>query len=469
MTKFKKPNAALLNHFAKITGDKYAIFDRADMGRYLDEPRKKFHGIAAMVLKPGSVDEVSAILKLASETGTAIVPQGGNTGVVGGQVPDASGAQIILSLERLNRVRQVSPDENAMIVEAGVTLLNAQNAALEAGKLFPLSLASEGSCMIGGNLATNAGGVNVVAYGNMRDLCLGLEVVLADGQVLNGLNSLRKNNTGIDLKNLFIGSEGILGIITAATLKLFEIPNHKATAYCAITEPDKALQLLQLAQKISGGRVTSIELMPRIALDLVCKYQNMRDPMAEPSAWYALLEISTAEPFDMENLLEKAFEADIITDAVLAQSETQAIELWKLRELISESQSPEGGSIKHDIAVPVHRTPEFLARATKAVTDLIPGARPVPFGHVGDGNIHFNITQPVGADKSEFLSRWAEVNAVVHAIVLDMGGSVSAEHGIGQLKRDLMPQIKTPVELALMRKMKTALDPENILNPGKML
>lgn len=464
----------VIARFAEILGEKYVLQSDADMARYLDEPRKKFHGSAAAVLLPADTQQVSQILALANKTGTGIVPQGGNTGLVGGQVPDSSGDQVILSLERLSKVRNVDGDQNTLIVEAGATLEVAQAAAKEIDCFLPLSLASQGSCTIGGNLATNAGGLNVVAYGSARDLCLGLEVVLADGRIWSGLNTLRKNNTGYDIKNLFIGSEGTLGVITAAVLKLFPAARSRATAFLAVSSPENALELLNYAQKQSGQRVTTIELLPREGLEFTVKHKKTLDPFDEPHPWYVLLELSSSQPGNelanaAEAILAAALEKGLAIDAVIAQSARQTDDIWAIRELLPETQKHEGGSIKHDISVPLNKIPLFLERASKAVIELIPSARPVAFGHVGDGNIHFNVTQPIGADTEAFLGRWDEVNKIVHDIATGMGGSVSAEHGIGQLKRHLMPDIKSAVELEMMQGLKQQLDPNNILNPGKLL
>jgi FAD/FMN-containing dehydrogenase len=466
--------AELISRLGALIGDRHVLSAADDMVPYLREWRDLFHGKAACVVRPGSTAEVSAIMKLAHETGTPVVPQGGNTGLVGGQIPLGEGREIILSLARMSALRAVDATGNTLTIEAGATLLDVQQEADKAGRLFPLSLASEGSCTIGGNLATNAGGTAVLAYGNSRDLCLGLEVVLADGRIWNGLNTLRKDNTGYDLKNLFIGAEGTLGIITAAVLKLFPKPRSKATAFVAVPHPEAALSLLNLARGMTGGLVTTFELMPRIGIDFVLKHgQGARDPLSQLSPWYVLVELfSQAETGTdelMESVLAAAFEQELATDATLAASLDQALGLWKLRELLSEVQGREGGSIKQDISVPVADTPAFLARAIAAVEALIPGCRPVPFGHLGDGNIHFNISQPVGADKAAFLARWGDVDHVVHAILHEMHGSISAEHGIGRLKRDLLPGVKDPVALEMMRALKATLDPKGIMNPGAVL
>ncbi len=466
--------AELISRLGALIGDRHVLATSDDMAPYLREWRDLFHGKAACVVRPGSTAEVSAIMRLAHETSTPVVPQGGNTGLVGGQIPISEGREIILSLARMSALRTIDATGNTLTIEAGATLLNVQQEADKAGRLFPLSLASEGSCTIGGNLATNAGGTAVLAYGNSRDLCLGLEVVLADGRIWNGLNTLRKDNTGYDLKNLFIGAEGTLGIITAAVLKLFPKPRSKATALVAVPHPEAALSLLNLARDMTGGLVTTFELMPRIGIEFVLKHgQGARDPLEQPSPWYVLLELSSQSETGTaelaETVLAAAFDLELATDATVAASLDQAQGLWKLRELLSEVQGREGGSIKQDVSVPVADTPAFLARGIAAVEALIPGCRPVPFGHLGDGNIHFNISQPVGADKAGFLARWGDVDHVVHAILHEMHGSISAEHGIGRLKRDLLPGVKDPVALDLMRALKATLDPKGLMNPGAVL
>jgi FAD/FMN-containing dehydrogenase len=355
-----------------------------------------------------------------------------------------------------------------------LTLKAVQEAASAAGKLFPLSLAAEGSCRIGGNLATNAGGIGVIAYGSARELCLGLEVVLADGRIWDGLRRLRKDNTGYDLRDLFIGSEGTLGIITAAVLKLFPAPRSSATAWVGVASPQAGLDLLALARERAPGSVTAIELVPRIGVEFAMRHAATRDPLAAPSAWYVLLELSSQVEEEIlisgiEALLAEGLERGILADAVIARSGAQADELWRIREALSEVQKHEGGSIKHDVSVPVSRIPAFIDQASAAVARLIPGARPVPFGHIGDGNIHYNVSQPPGADKAAFLALWEDIAAAVHEGVSRLEGSISAEHGIGQLKRHLMGAIKSPVELDLMRDLKRLLDPNGILNPGKLL
>jgi FAD/FMN-containing dehydrogenase len=456
-----------------IVGAKHVLTGE-DMAPHLREWRNLFHGKATCVVRPASTAEVSAIMKLSDRLGVPVVPQGGNTGLVGGQIPIAEGREIILSLTRMSALRAIDPVGQTMIVEAGMTLQAAQDAAERAGRLFPLSLGSEGSCTIGGNLGTNAGGMAVLAYGNTRDLCMGLEVVLADGRIWNGLNTLRKDNTGYDLKNLFIGSEGTLGIITAAVLKLFPLPKSRATGFVAVPSPEAALALLGLAREMTGGLVTTFELMPRIGVEFVTRHMaGMRDPLAEPSPWYVLVELSSQAEEGvtgtLEAVLAAAIDQKLATDAVIAASQGQAQDFWKLREMLSEVQGKEGGSIKQDVSVPVADVPAFLARGLKAVTELIPGCRPVAFGHMGDGNIHFNVSQPTAMDKAAFLARWHDVDEAIHAILHDMKGSISAEHGVGRLKRDLLPSVKDPVAMELMRSLKAALDPKGLMNPGAVL
>jgi FAD/FMN-containing dehydrogenase len=465
-------NAETLTRLKAAAGVNGFAEDHEVIAPHLEEWRSKYKGKSSLLLKPATTIQVSAILAICSQTRTAIVPQGGNTGLVGGQIP--FDGEILLSLERMDRIRAVDTANLSMTVEAGVVLASAQNAASDHNLLFPLSLAAEGSATIGGNLSTNAGGVNVLRYGMARDLTLGLEVVLADGRILDLLTGLRKNNTGYDLKQLFIGAEGTLGVITAATLKLFPKPAVRATAFVALPSPAMAVQLLAELQAASGGQITAFELVPRIALDLVVKhFTGARDPLASPSPFYALVEADSAARFDLKGALESAIEAamarGVASDAVIAASEAQRSELWALRENISEAQKREGASIKHDISVPVSAIPEFLARATAAVLKAMPGARPVSFGHIGDGNIHFNFSTPANSDAAAFLARWDEIQRIVHDIVRDFGGSISAEHGIGVQKRDQLVHYKSPLEIELMRTLKRTLDPHNILNPGKVV
>jgi D-lactate dehydrogenase (cytochrome) len=466
------PSPELLPRFLAIVGERYAITDPAVLAPHLIEGRGLYHGRTSMMLRPGSVAEVAAILKLADETRTPLVPQGGNTGLVGGQIP--FDGELILSLTRLDKIREVDPDSNAMICEAGVVLQKAQEAAAAVDRLFPLSLGAEGSCTIGGNLSTNAGGTGALAYGITRDLVLGLEVVLADGRVMNLLSKLKKNNTGYDLRHIFVGAEGTLGIITAAALKMFPRPRAVETAFIGLPSPAAAVKLLNLAQARAGGTVTSFELIIRDVLEFAVKHgQGVRDPLATKHPWYVLMEVSSQNDEGLrdsiEQLLADAIEKGFVTDATIAASLDQTKAFWHLRHVLPEVQKPEGGSIKHDVSVPVAAVPDFLAEASAAVQALIPGARQVPFGHLGDGNMHFNVSQPVGADTVQYLARWGEMNAVVDKVVLKHNGSISAEHGIGKLKRDTLPKVKDPVALELMRGFKRMLDPNGILNPGKVV
>jgi len=467
-----KLEPALLARFAAIVGDKYAITDRDAQAPYLVELRGLYQGHTPVVLRPSSVEEVARILKLANDTATPIVPQGGNTGLVGGQIPLHN--EIVLSLNRLDRIRDIDPTSNTLTCEAGVTLQHAREAAAAADRLYPQLLPSEGTCTIGGNLSTNAGGTAAIAHGIARSHVLGIEVVLADGRVLNNLNKLKKDNTGYDLKNLFIGAEGTLGIITAAVLRLVPRPRAVETAFAGVESPEAALELLGLATERTSGGVTSFEIMTRAGIDLVLEHgAGTRDPLAAPHPWYALIELSSQQRDglreSMEDILAQGLERGLVRDAAIADSLEQGKTFWRLRELFSEVQRHAGGSIKEDISVPVAAVPAFIAEANAAVAALIPDARPLPFGHLGDGNIHYNVSQPIGADKDAFLKRWGEMNEVVFAVVKKYGGSISAEHGIGLLKRDLLPSVKDPVALELMRGIKRLLDPKGILNPGKVL
>jgi FAD/FMN-containing dehydrogenase len=457
---------------AGIVGPAHMLTDAHDFAGALVEPRGLFTGCARALVRPANTAEVAAVVAACAAAKTAIVPQGGNTGLVGGQIP--KGPEILLSLTRLNRVREIDALADTMIVEAGVTLAEAQSAAENADRLFPLSLASEGTCTIGGNLATNAGGVAVLAYGNARELTTGVEVVLPDGRIVNALSKLRKDNTGYDLKDLFIGAEGTLGIITAAALKLFARPKARVTAFVGLADPAAALKLFRSAREHFGSSVVSFELIPRIALDFVIKHaERARDPLSGVYPWYVLLEFATQTPGGLEDAatewLGAAAEDGLIDDAALAASGEQRAAFWALRENISDVQKYEGGSIKHDVSVPIGAVPEFIAEASAAVGKRNPGARIVAFGHMGDGNIHFNVSQPIGADKATFLADWDGMNAVVHDIAASHQGSFSAEHGVGSLKRDLLAAKKDPAALSVMRAIKGALDPQGIMNPGKVL
>ncbi len=464
----------LLDRLRAIVGTGNVFDAAADTLAYLREPRDLYKGRARCVVRPKTREEVAAVLRLCHETGTAVVPQGGNTGLVGGQTPDEHGTAIVISLTRMNALREVDTVTNTMIVEAGMTQQAAQEAAERADRLFPLWFASSGSCTIGGNLSTNAGGVNVIAYGNARDLVNGVEVVLADGRILSNLSKLKKDNTGYDLKNLFIGAEGTLGIITAAVLKLVPRPRTVETAFIGLASPQAALDLLGCARDAMGDKIRAFELLPRLALDFVIETtEGAREPLESRHPWYVLIEVAAQKDDGLRDelyaLLGDAAEAGLVADATVAASLAQAKELWALRENVSDAQKHFGGSIKHDISVPIASVPAFLAAVEPAVAAAVHGARLCAFGHVGDGNIHCNIQQPVGADTAAFLARWDEVNTIVHGIASRFNGSISAEHGIGQLKRHLLPDVKDPVALATMRSIKAALDPQNILNPGKVL
>jgi FAD/FMN-containing dehydrogenase len=466
------PDATLLARFAAIVGDKYAITDPQAQAPYVLEMRDLYRGQTPMVLRPGSITEVSRILKLANETSTPVVPQGGNTGLVGGQI--AFNNEIVLSLTRLDRIREVDPASSTLTCEAGVTLQRAREAAAAVDRLYPQLLPSEGSCTIGGNLSTNAGGTAALAYGIARSHVLGLEVVLADGRILDNLNKLKKDNTGYDLKNLFVGAEGTLGVITAAVLRLVPLPRAIETAFIGLPSAQAALALFAIANDRAAGCVTSFELMTRLGIEMVLRHAaGSRDPLQKPYPWYVLVELSSQRQTGLRELLEEilgeGLPRGLVLDAAIADSLEQAKAFWRLREMFGEVQRHEGGSIKHDVSVPVAAVPDFIAEANTAVAVVLPGARPVPFGHLGDGNIHYNVSQPVGADRAEFLGRWNDVNAAVFAVVKKFGGSISAEHGVGVMKRDLLPSVKDPVALDLMRKIKHLLDPNNILNPGKVL
>ena len=466
------PSPAVLARFIAVVGDKYAITDTQAQEPYLVEMRHLWHGRTAVVLRPGSVAEVSQILKLANETGTAIVPQGGNTGLVGGQIPHHG--EVVLSVNRLDRIREVDPVSSTITCEAGVTLQRAREAAAAVDRLYPQLLPSEGTCTIGGNLSTNAGGTAALAYGIARSHALGLEVVLADGRVLNNLNKLKKDNTGYDLKNLFIGAEGTLGIITAAVLRLVPRPRSIETAWLGVPSPEAAVELLGIANDRTAGGVTSFELMERMGVEVVLKHgANVRNPLAEPYPYIVLLELSSQTRSGLrtvlEDILSDGLERKLVLNATIAENIEQSKAFWRIREMFGEMQRFEGASIKHDISVPVAAIPAFIKEANAAVVKFIPGARPLPFGHVGDGNIHYNVTQPVGSNATEFMKLEEDVHDVVFAVVAKFGGSISAEHGIGIVKRDRLPQVKDKVAIELMRTLKRTLDPKGILNPGKVL
>jgi len=466
---------ALIEGLKAIVGERNVITDDHGREPFENDWRGQFHGRALAVVKPGNTDEVSRVVQLLAREKIAIVPQGGNTSLCGGSVPDNSGRQVIVNLSRMNRVRGVDPSNNTMTVEAGCVLANIQQAADQHDRLFPLSLGAEGSCEIGGNLSTNAGGTGVLRYGNTRELVLGLEVVLPDGRVWDGLRSLRKDNTGYDLKHLFVGAEGTLGIITAAVLKLFPKPRSQATALVALDSPATALKLLAKLREQVGERVTGFELISRICMDLVFKHiPNTRDPLSAASPWYVLVELSdSTEGRTLDTLLEDALgaaaEGELISDAVIAASDAQRKELWALRENVSEAQKLDGVSIKHDVSVPVSRVPEFIERASAALVAAFPDIRIVAFGHMGDGNVHYNCGKSQADDASRFYGESPDVNHIVYKVVADLNGSISAEHGLGVLKVEEIKQYKSALELDLMRAIKRTLDPEGIMNPGKVL
>ena len=469
------PSHALLPALRAIVGDTHVLTE-GDLTGYELDWRKRERGKSLAVVRPASTAQVAQVVQACAAAGVSIVPQGGNTGMVVGSTPDASGTQVVLSLTRMNAVRALDDGNLTITVEAGCVLQSLQEVCEKAGFLFPLSLASEGSCTIGGNLGTNAGGTQVVRYGNTRELCLGLEVVTAQGEIWSGLTGLRKDNTGYDLRHLFIGSEGTLGVITAATMKLYPLPRSQLTALAAVPSLEAAVQLLGLAHQHLSAGLTGFEVMGQFALKLVVKhFAQQRVPFYESSPYCVVLENSDNESDEharsqFERLLEAAMEAGCVTDAVVAESMAQARALWHIRESIPLAQAQEGLNIKHDISITVSRIPEFVAQADAALAQAFPGIRLVNYGHLGDGNLHYNVQAPEGQDAEKFLrEQEGPVNAVVYALVDAYNGSISAEHGIGSLKREKLEKHKSPVALGLMRSIKTALDPHNMFNPGRML
>jgi FAD/FMN-containing dehydrogenase len=467
------PMEPTLDRIRAAVGPTGVIDDADGMAPYLREERGLLHGAARLVVRPQSTDEVASVVRLAAAARIPIYPQGGNTGLCGGAVPEARG--ILLSLSRMKRVRAIDPVNFTITVDAGAVLADVQRAAEAADRLFPLSLGAEGSCQIGGNLSTNAGGIAVLRYGNMRELTLGLEVVLPDGTVWNGLKGLRKDNTGYDLKQLFIGGEGTLGIITAATLKLFPRPRAVETAFLALEKVGDAMALFARARAITGDQLTAFELIPRFGLEIAMRHiPDVPDPLARPYPWYVLLELSSSQEGQglrqaLDELLGAMLAEDLIADGTIAESGPQARALWRIREAMVEAQKHIGASIKHDVSVPVSEVANFIAAATDAVAARFPGVRVIPFGHVGDGNIHFNIAQAADADGAAFLAQTAAINETVHDVAVRLQGSISAEHGIGLLKRAELAHYKDKAALALMRRIKNALDPDGIMNPGKVL
>ena len=475
MPDIASPVSPLIDAIRAVVGDRGLLVDASGIAPYVEDWRRLYHGRAQAVVRPDSTDEVARVIRICAQAGVPVVPQGGNTSMVGGATPDETGRSIVLSLARMTRVRALDPIDLTLTVEAGVTLKAAQDAAAEAGCLLPLSISSEGSAQIGGVLATNAGGNNTVRYGNARDLVLGLEVVLADGQVWNGLRRLRKDNTGYCLRQLFVGSEGTLGVITAAVLKLVPRPRETAVALCAVASPEAALELFGRFQAHDPGAVQAFEYMSGVGMEFVLRHiPGAALPLAQPAAHYVLVEL--ASPRDnaglraaLEQVLEGALNDGIMADAAIAESEAQRSAIWRLREEHSEAQKREGASVKNDVSVPVSHVPAFIRRATSACEALMPGVRAVPFGHIGDGNIHFNLEQPVGADPARFLAQDHAIMDTVNAVVREFDGSFSAEHGVGRLKPYMMPDWRGGVELDLMRRIKAALDPAGIMNPGKVL
>ncbi|WP_428410093.1 FAD-binding oxidoreductase [Hyphococcus sp.] len=465
------PSKDKLDAIRTIVGPK-GVYEGADAAPFLSEWRGRWPGEAALIVAPASTEEVAAVVKYCSDNDIAITPQGGNTGLVGGQIP--FGDEILLSLKRMRKIRAIEPLNNTMIVDAGVTLAEAQEAAKEAGRLFPLSIGSEGTCQIGGVISTNAGGVNVLRYGNTRDLVLGLEAVTPSGEIWNGLKRLRKDNTGYDLKQLLIGGEGTLGIVTGAVLKLFPLPAEKVTICAGLNSAEDAVKLLSLAQGSTGGMVSSFELMARLCIDLVLKHiPQTRDPLAERHPWYVLAEFSSGQKSGLRDIVEAmlgdALEHGLIADAVIAENETHAHDFWRIRHSISEAINGEGLGARHDVSVATSDIPAFMEKADAAVLKIAPGARFVAFGHIGDGNVHYDIVGPEGSAPDSLEPVRLQIESAVYDVIGDFSGSISAEHGVGRHRRDTLAKRKSAVELEMMRAIKKALDPKGIMNPGKML
>ena len=465
----------IISRLRDILGPLGLITEPEQFEKHIVDWRGRTRGSTFAVLRPAATEEVAAAVKLCAQAGIGIVPQGGNTGQCAGAIPSPDGQQVVLSLSRMNRIRALDEQNNTITAEAGCVLAAIQEAASTVDRLFPLSLGAEGSCQIGGNLATNAGGTAVLRYGNAREMVLGLEVVLPDGQVWNGLRSLRKDNTGYDLKQLFLGAEGTLGIITAAVLKLQPRPKASATALVAVPSPRAAVELLNAFRASCGDRVTGFEIISRLCIDLLLKHMpKYSDPLPERFDWYVLCELTdTLAATDlnavMEGTLSTATDNTLVLDAVVATSQTQAAQLWRMREEIPEGNRMEGPWVRHDVSVPVSQIPELIERGSRALEARFPGAKIVAFGHIGDGNIHFNVTAPEGAPAEDFVAGQEEVYGIVHALVMELGGSFSAEHGIGLLKVNEVARYKSAVELAMMHKLKRAFDPQGIMNPGKVL
>ncbi len=463
-----------LDALTQAFGPDQLVTDEQSLEPMLREWRDRFFGATSAALFPKNTDDVVRMVEIISAHGDHIITQGGNTGLVGGQIPRNS-REFILSTKKMNKIRIINPENNSITVEAGTTLHEVQMAAADIDRLFPLSLASEGSCTVGGNLATNAGGTAVLRYGNMRDLCLGLEFVTADGAVHNNLSGLRKDNTGYDLRHLMVGSEGTLGIITAATLKLFAAPRDRQVVMAGLDSPSSAVDLLSLAHELGQEQLSMFEIMPRIGIEFVTQFiPGRRDPLSSPHAWYVLLEYSGGDHQGalsglMERLMEEALERGLIQDAAWAQTEQQAKDLKNLREDFSEAQKHAGARINHDISLPVQLIPQFMEEGAKVVSSVCPGARIVSFGHLGDGNLHYNVSQPTDMDRDAYLSLWEVMNKEVHDLVVSMGGSISAEHGIGVLKNDELARYKNPADLAMMKAIKQAVDPQNLFAPDRII
>jgi D-lactate dehydrogenase (cytochrome) len=471
----RPPDRATLDELKAAVGSGSWLDSPEDLAPYLVDFRGLYRGAAALVLMPRDRGEVCRILEICNRREAALVPHGGNTGYCGAATPDESGTQIVLSMRRLNRIRRLDAADYSMIIESGCTLSEAQAAARTVDRLFPLSLGSEGTAQIGGNLSTNAGGTAVLRYGMMRDLVLGLEVVLADGRVMSGLKSLRKDNTGYDVKSLFIGAEGTLGVITAASLKLFPLPADTATALIGVDSPQHALDLLDLLRTAAGDQVTACELLPQLAVELTVKHiAGVADPQDLGTPWYVLIELTSPNPRQnlaglLSDELQRAAADGVVKDALIATSIAQSMAMWKLRESVPEAQRHHGASLKHDISVPVSSVPKLIEDGSALVRRLVPEGDVVGYGHLGDGNLHFNVSQRPGTDKAAFLQRGALLEHAVFDLVDSLGGSISAEHGIGKLKAAEFARRADPVELAVMRDLKRALDPKGILNPGKIL
>jgi D-lactate dehydrogenase (cytochrome) len=456
-------------------GPKGILAEAADLAPYLIESRGLWTGWAPFMALPASTQEVAETVRICREEGIAIVPQGGNTSRVASAFIQEEDGAILLNLRRMDRVLEVDPLDNSITVQAGCVLQRVQEEAAAVDRLFPLSLGAEGSCQIGGNLASNAGGLQVLRYGNARDLVLGIEVVLPDGRVWDGLRALRKNNTGYDLKQLFIGAEGTLGIITAATLKLYPRPKESISLFIGLRDLEASCHVLALAQGATGGQVVGCELIPRIALDFTLRQApDIKDPLSAPHDWYVLMKAAAGRENSglreaLEQMLAEAYEAGLVVDATIAASEAQSQALWRIREVLVEAQALGGASIKHDVSVPVSKVPAFIQQANATAAALVPGIRPYAYGHMGDGNVHYNLSQPEALSAEDFMARQPEIQRRVHDVAISLGGSISAEHGVGLTKRAEIARVKPPIELELMRRLKAALDPEGLMNPGKIL